>query len=93
MSDPQAPLKNFEKKHDFLVAIDSDGCAFDSMEIKHKECFIPNIIKYWNPSVSSTSASISSDASRVTTASLTVPVTCFSFCLAAAVACARACWM
>ena len=38
----------FEKKHDFLVAIDSDGCAFDTMEIKHKECFIPNIIYYWN---------------------------------------------
>lgn len=48
MSDIQAPLKNFAKKHDFLIAIDSDGCAFDSMEIKHKECFIPNIIKYWN---------------------------------------------
>jgi phosphoglycolate phosphatase-like HAD superfamily hydrolase len=47
MSDPQSSLKNFEKKHDYLVAIDSDGCAFDSMEIKHKECFIPNIIKYW----------------------------------------------
>ena len=47
MSDPQAALKSFEKKHDYLVAIDSDGCAFDSMEIKHKECFIPNIIKYW----------------------------------------------
>jgi phosphoglycolate phosphatase-like HAD superfamily hydrolase len=47
MSDAQAPLKNFEKKHDYLVAIDSDGCAFDTMEIKHKECFIPNIVKYW----------------------------------------------
>ena len=40
------PLDTFEKKHDFLVGIDSDGCAFDSMEIKHKECFIPNFIKY-----------------------------------------------
>ncbi len=29
---------------DFLVGIDSDGCAFDTMEVKHKECFIPNII-------------------------------------------------
>jgi phosphoglycolate phosphatase-like HAD superfamily hydrolase len=48
MSDPLAQLKNFEKKHDFLVAIDSDGCAFDTMEIKHKECFIPNIINHWN---------------------------------------------
>jgi phosphoglycolate phosphatase-like HAD superfamily hydrolase len=45
--DPQAELRNFKPKHDFLVAIDSDGCAFDTMEIKHKECFIPNIIKYW----------------------------------------------
>ena len=42
----QLGLDKFEKKHDFLVGIDSDGCAFDSMEIKHKECFIPNFIKY-----------------------------------------------
>ncbi|GAB4139771.1 MAG: HAD family hydrolase [Planctomycetaceae bacterium] len=39
-------LETFEKRHDFLVGIDSDGCAFDSMEIKHKECFIPNFIKH-----------------------------------------------
>jgi phosphoglycolate phosphatase-like HAD superfamily hydrolase len=36
------------KQHDFLVGIDSDGCAFDTMEVKHKECFIPNIVKYYN---------------------------------------------
>lgn len=48
MSDPQSNLKYFKPKHRFLIAIDSDGCAFDTMEIKHKECFIPNIIKYWN---------------------------------------------
>lgn len=48
MSDPQAPLKGFRPKHDLFVGIDSDGCAFDSMEIKHKECFIPNIVKHWN---------------------------------------------
>ncbi len=36
----------YQKSHDFLVAIDSDGCAFDSMEIKHKECFIPQFIKH-----------------------------------------------
>jgi phosphoglycolate phosphatase-like HAD superfamily hydrolase len=39
-------LDKFQKQHDFLVGIDSDGCAFDSMEIKHKECFIPNFIKH-----------------------------------------------
>jgi phosphoglycolate phosphatase-like HAD superfamily hydrolase len=36
------------KKHAFLVGIDSDGCAFDTMEVKHKECFIPNIVDYYN---------------------------------------------
>jgi phosphoglycolate phosphatase-like HAD superfamily hydrolase len=39
---------DFTPRHDFLVGIDSDGCAFDSMEIKHKECFIPNIIHHYN---------------------------------------------
>lgn len=37
-----------ERKYEFLVAIDSDGCAFDTMELKHKECFIPNTIKFYN---------------------------------------------
>jgi phosphoglycolate phosphatase-like HAD superfamily hydrolase len=31
----------------FFVGIDSDGCVFDTMEIKHKECFIPAIIDHW----------------------------------------------
>ena len=35
-------------KHEFLVGIDSDGCAFDTMELKHKECFIPNHINHWD---------------------------------------------
>lgn len=47
MSDPTAPLKEHKPQHDFLICIDSDGCAFDTMELKHKECFIPNIIKFW----------------------------------------------
>jgi phosphoglycolate phosphatase-like HAD superfamily hydrolase len=47
MSDPRKQLEQFEPQHGFFVGIDSDGCIFDSMEIKHKECFIPNIIKYW----------------------------------------------
>ncbi len=42
----QLGLDSFTKRYDFLVGIDSDGCAFDSMEIKHKECFIPNFIKH-----------------------------------------------
>jgi phosphoglycolate phosphatase-like HAD superfamily hydrolase len=40
-------LKNLKAQHEYFVGIDSDGCAFPSMELKHKECFIPNIIKYW----------------------------------------------
>ena len=47
MADAAQPLHDFKKTHDFLVCIDSDGCAFDTMEIKHKECFCPNIIKHW----------------------------------------------
>ena len=39
---------DFTKTNDFLVGIDSDGCAFDTMELKHKECFIPNIICHWD---------------------------------------------
>lgn len=46
MSDNPLDTK-FEKKSEFLIGIDSDGCAFDSMEIKHKECFIPNFINYF----------------------------------------------
>ena len=41
-------LTSLTPKHEFFVGIDSDGCAFDSMEIKHKECFCPQIIKYWD---------------------------------------------
>jgi phosphoglycolate phosphatase-like HAD superfamily hydrolase len=33
--------------HGYFVGIDSDGCAFDTMEIKQKECFCPNTIKHW----------------------------------------------
>jgi phosphoglycolate phosphatase-like HAD superfamily hydrolase len=46
-ADPQHPLRQFVKSHDFFIGIDSDGCAFDTMEVKHKECFIPNIIKFY----------------------------------------------
>lgn len=46
-SSPQDRLLAFKPQHSYFVGIDSDGCVFDTMEIKHKECFIPNIIKYW----------------------------------------------
>ncbi len=39
-------LKALKKEHDFFVGIDTDGCVFDTMELKHKECFCPAIIKH-----------------------------------------------
>ncbi|MEW5814952.1 MAG: HAD family hydrolase [Spirochaetota bacterium] len=47
MSDPAKVLKDFKPKHDFFIGIDSDGCVFDSMEIKHKECFCPAFINHF----------------------------------------------
>jgi phosphoglycolate phosphatase-like HAD superfamily hydrolase len=41
------PLAELKPKHGFFVGIDSDGCAFDTMEIKQKECFCPNTVKHW----------------------------------------------
>ena len=46
--DAVEALKDFQPKCEFFIGIDSDGCAFDSMEIKHKECFTPNTIKHWD---------------------------------------------
>lgn len=48
MSDPAKVLREFKPGHDFFIGIDSDGCAFDSMEIKQKECFCPNFIKHYD---------------------------------------------
>ena len=47
MSDPAQPLRDFKPSHPFFVGIDSDGCIFDSMEIKHQECFAPCFIKHF----------------------------------------------
>ncbi len=47
MSDPAQILRDFKPTKDFFIGIDSDGCVFDSMEIKHKECFTPMFIKHF----------------------------------------------
>ncbi|MCX7049344.1 MAG: HAD hydrolase-like protein, partial [Candidatus Sumerlaeota bacterium] len=47
MPNPAQPLIDLKPTKEFFIGIDSDGCAFDSMEIKHKECFIPAFIKYF----------------------------------------------
>lgn len=48
MSDPAQQLKDFKPSQEFFVGIDSDGCIFDSMEIKHQECFAPMFIKHFH---------------------------------------------
>jgi len=45
--DPAQPLKDSKPKHKFFVGIDSDGCAFDTMGIKQRECFCPWMIGYF----------------------------------------------
>jgi phosphoglycolate phosphatase-like HAD superfamily hydrolase len=46
--DYQEILKNLKPDHEFIIGIDSDGCVFDSMEVKQKEFFIPNALKYFD---------------------------------------------
>lgn len=41
-------LTQFEKKKDFLVCVDSDGCAMDTMDIKHFRCFGPCMVSEWS---------------------------------------------
>ena len=38
---------SFTKKKDFIVCIDSDGCAMDTMNIKHYRCFGPCMVREW----------------------------------------------
>jgi len=45
--NPQEQLLALKPQKEFFIGIDSDGCAFDTMEIKQKECFCPNFIKYF----------------------------------------------
>ncbi len=45
--DPQQALYDFKPQHDFFVGIDSDGCVFNSMEVKHNDCFSVNVVKHF----------------------------------------------
>ncbi len=40
-------LIDFKPQQSFFIGIDSDGCAFDAMELKQKECFTPSTIRVW----------------------------------------------
>ena len=41
-------LIELQPEKEFFIGIDSDGCVFDSMELKHKECFCPAFINHFN---------------------------------------------
>lgn len=47
IAEAAKPLVEMKPNYEFFIGIDSDGCAFDTMEIKQKECFCPNTIKFW----------------------------------------------
>lgn len=36
-----------KKKKDYLICVDSDGCAMDTMDIKHIRCFGPCMVEEW----------------------------------------------
>jgi len=40
-------LSQYVKTKDYLVCVDSDGCAMDTMDIKHIRCFGPCMVKEW----------------------------------------------
>ena len=43
--DPQQQLKQLTPRKKFFVGIDSDGCAFNSMEVKHNDCFSVALVR------------------------------------------------
>ena len=47
MTNYTIELKQMQPTKDYLVAIDSDGCVFDAMGIKQRECFCPMMIAYF----------------------------------------------
>ncbi|MCD7842106.1 MAG: HAD family hydrolase [Lachnospiraceae bacterium] len=40
-------LAEFTKQHEYLICVDSDGCAMDTMDIKHIRCFGPCMVDEW----------------------------------------------
>lgn len=40
-------FSGYQKKKEYLVCVDSDGCAMDTMDIKHIQCFGPCMVKQW----------------------------------------------
>lgn len=40
-------LESFKKNKEYLICVDSDGCAMDTMSIKHIKCFGPCMVEEW----------------------------------------------
>ncbi len=40
-------MADLTRQHEFFVGVDSDGCVFDTMELKWKECFIPALVRVY----------------------------------------------
>lgn len=41
-------FSEFERRKNYLVCVDSDGCAMDTMDIKHFRCFGPCMVAEWS---------------------------------------------
>jgi phosphoglycolate phosphatase-like HAD superfamily hydrolase len=44
----RSSVEEFIKRKRYLVCVDSDGCAMDTMEVKHRKCFAPKAVEVWN---------------------------------------------
>ena len=40
-------FSEFNKSKSYLICVDSDGCAMDTMDIKHFNCFGPCMVDEW----------------------------------------------
>ena len=40
--------ERMEKRKEFLVCIDSDGCVMDTMDLKHDKCLAPCMLMVWD---------------------------------------------
>lgn len=46
--EEKAVMSGFKKRKDLLICVDSDGCAINSMEYRHRRCFGPVLVKEWS---------------------------------------------
>ena len=44
----ESTFSNYDKKKEYLLCVDSDGCAMDTMGFKHIRCFGPCMVRQWH---------------------------------------------